>query len=209
MPKLELLTGSDVKDIHASSLEVLEKAGVIVKNRPAIKLLGDAGCTVDSNLVKIPGSLVDEMLKKVRPEFKLHSRDGEKTYIIGGDNVIYNPGSAAIFFIDRESGDMRRAKANDFRDLVRLTDAMENIHAQSTAMVPGDVPEKISDLYRLYLILKNSTKPIITGAFTIEGLPYMKNLLEAVVGGEDELRERPRATPAPQPYFSSTGSPGI
>lgn len=193
MPKLELLTGSDVKDIHASSLEILEKAGVLVKNKPALKLLGGAGCTIESNLVKIPGSLVDEMLKNVRPEFTLHSRDGEKSYVVGGDNVIYNPGSAAIFFIDRESGDMRRAKANDFRDLVRLTDALENIHAQSTAMVPGDVPEKISDLYRLYLILKNSTKPIITGAFTIEGLPYMKGLLEAVVGGEDELRERPRA----------------
>lgn len=193
MPKLKLLSGSNIQDIHASSLEVLKKAGVIVKNKPALKLLGDAGCSVESNLVKIPGSLVDEMLKKVQLEFTLYSRDGEKSYTVGGDNVIYNPGSAAIFFIDRESGEMRRAKANDFRDLVRLTDALEYIHAQSTAMVPADVPEKISDLYRLYLILKNSTKPIITGAFTIEGLPYMKNLLETVVGGEEELREKPRA----------------
>ncbi|MBC8462851.1 trimethylamine methyltransferase family protein [Candidatus Bathyarchaeota archaeon] len=193
MPQLKLLSSSNIKDIHASSLEVLEMAGVIVKNKPALNLLGDAGCSIESNLVKIPGSLVDEQLKEVQPEFKLYSRDGEKAYKVGGDNVIYNPGSAAIFFIDRESGEMRRAKANDFRDLVRLTDALENIHAQSTAMVPADVPEKISDLYRLYLILKNSTKPIITGAFTIEGLPYMKNLLEAVVGGEMELREKPRA----------------
>ncbi|MFA9437914.1 MAG: trimethylamine methyltransferase family protein, partial [Candidatus Bathyarchaeota archaeon] len=78
MPKLKLLSGSDVTDIHASSLEVLEKAGVIVKNNPALKLLGDAGCTVESNLVKIPGSLVDEQLKKVQPEFTLYSREGEK-----------------------------------------------------------------------------------------------------------------------------------
>ncbi len=193
MPKLKLLSGSNVKDIHVSSLEVLEKAGVIVKNKPALKLMGDAGCTIESNLVKIPGSLVDEMLKKVQSEFTLHSRDGEKAYVVGGDNVIYNPGSAAIFFIDRDSGEMRRAKAKDFKDLVRLTDALENIHAQSTAMVPADVAEKISDLYRLYLVLKNSTKPIITGAFTIEGFAYMKNLIEAVVGGEEELREKPRA----------------
>jgi trimethylamine--corrinoid protein Co-methyltransferase len=123
----------------------------------------------------------------------LYSRDGEKTYKVGGDNVIYNPGSAAIFFIDRDTGIMRRANANDFRELVRLTDGLEYIHAQSTAMVPSDVPENISDLYRLYLILKNSSKPIITGAFTIEGLAYMKNLLETVVGGPEELRKKPRA----------------
>jgi trimethylamine--corrinoid protein Co-methyltransferase len=174
-------------------MEVLEKAGVIVKNNPAIKLLRDAGCTVESNLVKIPGSLVDEQLKRVQPEFTLYSREGNKEYTVGGDNVIYNPGSAAIFFVDRASGEMRRANAKDFRDLVRLTDALENIHAQSTAMVPSDVAEKISDLYRLYLVLRNSSKPVITGAFTSEGLTYMKNLLEAVVGGEEELRERPRA----------------
>jgi trimethylamine--corrinoid protein Co-methyltransferase len=189
MPKLSLLSHSNIIDIHSSSLEVLENAGVIVINRPALKLLEDAGCVVESNLVKIPESLVDEQLKKVKSKFKLYSRDGKKTYEVGGDNVIYNPGSAAIFFIDRDSGIMRRAKANDFRELVRLTDGLEYIHAQSTAMVPSDVPENISDLYRLYLILKNSSKPIITGAFTIEGLTFMKNLLEAVVGGHEELRK--------------------
>jgi trimethylamine--corrinoid protein Co-methyltransferase len=179
--------------IHSSSLAVLENAGVIVKNRPALKLLKEAGCVIESNLVKIPESLVDEQLKKVKSEFNLYSRDGKKTYKVGGDNVIYNPGSAAIFFIDRDTGIMRRANANDFRELVRLTDGLEHIHAQSTAMVPSDIPENISDFYRLYLILKNSSKPIITGAFTLEGLTYMKNLLEAVVGGPEELRERPRA----------------
>jgi trimethylamine--corrinoid protein Co-methyltransferase len=43
------------------------------------------------------------------------------------------------------------------------------------------------------LILKNSVKPIITGAFTVKGFIYMKNLLETVVGGTEELRKRPRA----------------
>ncbi len=180
-------------NIHSSSIEVLENAGVIVKNKPALKLLEDAGCFVDSDLVKIPESLVDENLKKVRTEFKLYSRDGKKTYKVGGDNVIYNPGSAAIYFSDISTGVMRRAKAKDFRELVRLTDGLEYIHAQSTAMVPSDVPENISDFYRLYLILKNSSKPIVTGAFTVEGLTHMKNLLEAVVGEPDELREKPRA----------------
>ena len=182
MPKLKLLSGSNVKDIHASSLEVLEKAGVIVKNTPALKLLGGAGCTVDSNLVKIPRDLVEELLKKVQSKFTLYARDGEKSYDVGGDNVIYNPGSAAIFFVDRDTGEMRRAKANDFRDLARLTAALEHIHAQSTAMFPADVPETISDPYRLYPILNNIPTPIITRAVTIQGLPFRNNLLAAAVG---------------------------
>ena len=61
------------------------------------------------------------------------------------------------------------------------------------AMVPADVPEIISDLYRLYIILLNSVKPMVTGAFTKEGLLDMASMLEAVVGGPEELRERPWA----------------
>jgi trimethylamine--corrinoid protein Co-methyltransferase len=189
----KLLSKGDAEEIHGASLEVLMYTGVMVKNDPALKLLKGAGCAIEGNIVRMPSSLVEESIKKTPPSFPLSTREGDKTHTVGGSNVIYNPGSAAIFFIDRDSGKMRRADAKDFRELVRLTDALEHIHAQSTAMVPADVPEIISDLYRLYVILGNSTKPIITGAFTKEGLLDMKKMLEAVVGSPEELRKSPRA----------------
>ena len=179
MVDFQLLSKGDTEEIHGASLEVLMNTGVMVKNDSALKLLKDAGCAIEGNIVRMPSSLVEESIKKTPPSFPLSTRDGDKTYNVGGSNVIYNPGSAAIFFIDRQSGEMRRAFTKDFLDLVRLTDALEYIHAQSTAMVPGDVPEIVSDLYRLYVILENSTKPIITGAFTKEGLLDMKKMLEA------------------------------
>jgi trimethylamine--corrinoid protein Co-methyltransferase len=76
---------------------------------------------------------------------------------------------------------------------VRLADAFEYIDAQSTAVVPSDVPEPISDLFRLYIVLRNSDKPIVTGAFTKQGLVDMMHMLEAVAGGADELAQSPRA----------------
>jgi trimethylamine--corrinoid protein Co-methyltransferase len=42
-------------------------------------------------------------------------------------------------------------------------------------------------------VLKNSTKPIITGAFSIDGLYDMKRMLEIVAGGEKELAKKPMA----------------
>ena len=193
MVMLRLLSKGDIEAIHAASLEVLESAGVMVKNDAALELLKTAGCNMDENVVRMPRGLVEETLKKAPSSFELHSREGDARRTVGGDSVIYNPGSAAIYFIDRETGEIRRARAKDFKELVRLTDALEHIHAQSTAMVPADVPEGISDLYRLYVILRNSTKPIVTGAFTKEGLIDMKRMLEAVVGGPEELASAPRA----------------
>jgi trimethylamine--corrinoid protein Co-methyltransferase len=188
-----LLSQGDPEEIHGASLEVLMNTGVMVKNGSAIELLRGAGCAVEGNIVRMPSSLVEESIKKAPPSFPLSTRGGDKTHTIGGSNVIYNPGSAAIFFMDMESGLMRRADAKDFRDLVKLTDALEHIHAQSTAMVPSDVPEIIGDLYRLYVVLTNSTKPVVTGAFTKDGLLDMTKMLEVVVGGPEELRKAPRA----------------
>ncbi|TEU09180.1 hypothetical protein E3J20_06935 [Candidatus Bathyarchaeota archaeon] len=193
MVMLSLLGKGKVDSIHSASIEILEKVGVMVKNQAALELLKAAGCVVKDNNVRMSQGLVEESLKTVPSSFELYSREGDTQHNVGGDNVIYNPGSAAIYFIDRETGEMRRANAKDFKELVRLTDALEHIKAQSTAMVPADVPEGISDLYRLYVILRNSTKPIVTGAFTKEGLIDMKRMLEAVVGGPEELARAPRA----------------
>jgi trimethylamine--corrinoid protein Co-methyltransferase len=193
MVELSLLSKADTEEIHGASIEILMNTGVMVKNVSALELLKKSGCAIDGNIVRMPSSLVEELIKKTPSTFPLSTRGGETTYNVGGSKVIYNPGSAAIFFIDRETGKMRRSYSKDFKELVRLTDALEHIHAQSTAMVPADVPEIISDLFRLYIILGNSNKPIITGAFTKEGLIDMLNMLEAVVGDSEELRKFPRA----------------
>jgi trimethylamine--corrinoid protein Co-methyltransferase len=164
-----------------------------VQNQEGLRILRKAGCEIESNVVKIRESLVAEALKMAPSSFEIYTRDGNSRYTVGGDNVIFNPGSAAIFFSDRETGEIRRAKAKDFQELVRVADALGHIHAQSTSLVPSDVPEGISDLYRLYIILRNSAKPIVTGAFTKEGLIDMKMMLEAVVGGPEELATQPLA----------------
>jgi len=189
--RVTFLTEEEREAIHSASLTVLEKAGVKVNNRQALELLKMNGCTVDGDIVHVPPSLAEKSVEKAPASFDLYTREADEVYTVGGDSVIYNPGSAAIFFTDRETGVMRRADANDFRELVRLTDALPYIHAQSTAMVPSDVPDSISDLYRLYVILRNSSKPIVTGAFTKEGLIDMKNMLDAVAGGG--LSDAPRA----------------
>jgi len=68
---------------------------------------------------------------------------------------------------------------------------MKNIASQSTCMIPSDVPENISDGYRLYLSLLFCEKPVITGAFTIEAFEIMKNLQIAVRGSKEVLKEKP------------------
>jgi len=194
-PMLRLLTDDNIESIHDASLRILEKTGVIVKNNEALNLLKSSGCRVelDRKTAHIPEHLVKECLGKTHRIIKLYHRGGKNSLEIGGNNVVFNPGSSAVYFNDHESGKIRQPFAQDLVNMVKLVDALSYIQAQSTALVPSEVPEAVGDLYRLYLVLKNSNKPIITGAFTKQGLVEMKLLLEVVVGGEDALRSKSMA----------------
>ena len=192
---MQLLSAPDIEDIHTNSLMILEKVGVNVRNDEAMQLLKTSGCEVDSvrKTARMPGSLVEECLAKTKPWLELYSRDGRKKRVVGSDNLTFNPGSCAVYFSDHNSGETRQATSKDLVDLVRLVDGLEHIQAQSTSVVPSEVPKEVSDLYRLYLVLKNSNKSIITGAFTKQGLVDMKHLLEIVAGGKAELKDKPMA----------------
>jgi hypothetical protein len=78
-------------------------------------------------------------------------------------------------------------------------------------LVASDVPEAVSDSYRLFLGLLHCEKPAVTGAFTIEGFAVIRDLLLAVRGSGDELAARPVAmvTCCPTSPLLFGGSPAI
>ena len=135
--------------------------------------------------------IIDKALATAPHSFKLFDVLGNETHDFQGDNVYFTPGSTAINILDNESGEMRRPMTADYIRYVKLTGGLRHIASQSTAMIPADVHEKISDSYRLYLSLLYGEKPVVTGAFTIESFEIMKDLQLAVRGSEPALRAKP------------------
>lgn len=194
-PQLKILTRDNVETIHTTSLRILEQVGVTIDNRQALEILEKGGCEVDrtTNHALIPQHLAIESIHKAPSAIHMQSLDGKHNLELTGNRVYYDPGSSALFYLDHNDAKIRRPTSQDLADLVRLTDALENVEAQSTAMVVSDVPDTVVDRYRLYIVLKNSAKTIITGTFSIDGVPDMRRMLEAVVGGEKKLRNEPLA----------------
>ena len=181
--------------IVAEAVEILERIGVFVENDEAVELLAGSGARVDagSGRVMIPGPLVDRTLETAPSRVLVYDRRGEPVMDLGGDRVHFNPGSAALRIYDHAQ---RRARTPLTADLVRfatLVDALPNYAAQSTGIVPGDVPEEIADRYRLYVGLQYSVKPIVTGTFKVDAFRVMHEMLSAVAGDQDALSEKPIA----------------
>lgn len=112
---------------------------------------------------------------------------------LGEDRVHFDPGSAAVHIFDVKLGKRREITTRDAIDFARLVDGLPNYAAQSTAIAPSEVPKEVADRYRLYLVLKNSRKPVVTGTFLKDGFAPMREMLAAVRGGNDALRQKPLA----------------
>ena len=194
-PKVELLSRSFIEKIVDEAFLLLERHGVFVENAEARSLFKEAGMPVDeTNLrVLINRKLIEDSLASTPLTVKLYDRAGRKEFVVGHDNVHFDPGSAAVKILDHSTQQERKPETADLVRLARLTESCEHIHFQSTALVSSDVPEIIADSYRLYLGLQFSSKPVVTGTFRTEGFRPMFEMLAAVRGGNEELRRKPLA----------------
>jgi len=190
-PILRLLEDELIERILAEGRDILCRMGMEIHNDRAVALLSDHGARVDGGRVRLTEAMIDRALARAPRAFKLYDTLGRETHEFAGDNVYFTPGSAAIHILDYPGGTMRRPQTADYVRLVKLVETLEHIAAQSTAIIPADVPEGIQDSYRLYLSLLHGEKPVVTGAFTIPSYELMLALQVAVRGSAGELAEKP------------------
>ncbi|MBN1330210.1 MAG: trimethylamine methyltransferase family protein [Candidatus Heimdallarchaeota archaeon] len=194
-PTINILDNELKEKVVLEAMEILEEIGIFVENKEALEILQQTGINIDhiKRKVKIPTDMVKRALKSVPSVISLYNRDGQKTASVGGNEICFDPGSAALNVLDRETNEIRTAVTKDFIDFTKVVDQLENIHAQSTAIICSDVPEEISDRYRLFISLLFSKKPVITGTFIKESFAKMKDMLVTIRGGVKELRNKPLA----------------
>jgi trimethylamine---corrinoid protein Co-methyltransferase len=192
-PTLRLFAQAEVELVVAEACRVLESAGVLVENAEAQQLLREAGASAADGRFRIPERLARAAVESAPARICVYDRAGELAMDLGEDRVHFDPGSAAIHIFDLGQNRRREVTTEDAVDFARLVDDLPGYAAQATALAPADVPKPITDRYRLYLVLRHSRKPVVTGTFAKDGFAPMHAMLSAVRGGAEPLRERPLA----------------
>ena len=195
LPRLQLLDEKFIKKIIEEAYKVLENIGVYVENKQAANMLLENNVKYDKNSKRFyfDSAIINKCIESAPKEVKLYDRNGEDYLLIGGNNVCFDPGSAALDILDFEKDVIRKPVAADYKNYVLLVDKLKNIKAQSTAFICSDVPKEMSDSFRLYLSLTFSKKPVITGTFYKESFKTMKDMLIAVRGSKKNLMKKPLA----------------
>ena len=182
-----------VNRIVGEARDLLTKLGLEIHNDGVVSMLSDHGATVESltGRVHLSDAMIESALKIAPGSFKLYDVFGRQTHDFSGNNVHFTPASTAITVLDAEVGRARPPTTSDYVRYAKVIGQLPHLASQSTALVPSDVPDGISDSYRLYLSLLYCEKPIVTGTFRAESFQVMKDLQVAVRGGDRELAEKP------------------
>lgn len=211
-PRIELLTDKLIRRVLDEAYQLLAEHGVKVQSQDARQLLASAGARIDpaQEVAYLPADLIEGALKSAPRSFCLYNRSGEPVVVYGEDAVHFDPGSSGVHVLDPETLEHRPSHTPDLIRLVKVAESLPQYAAQSTAVVCGDVPEAIGDLYRLYLVLLYSTKPVVTGAFTNHTGQVMYDMLAVFAGGREALAAKPQAVfdvcPSPPLIWSEFGA---
>lgn len=192
-PLVHFLDNNLIEKIISEARDLLCNLGISLHNKKVLELLSGYGATVDLDKfhVNFTNDIIDKALGSTSSSFKLFDVLGQETHDFSGNNSHFTPGSAAINILDNKTNKIRKPNTADYISYCKLMSGLQYIASTSTAFIPADVTEKISDSYRLYLSLLYCEKPVVTGAFTIEGFEIMKDLQLAIRGTKEALAAKP------------------
>ena len=125
MEPLKFLSDADVQAMHEATLQVLQEAGVFWTHKPSLDILQSAGCTVKNNRVFFPPDLVMDSIAKANKRPVIRGRNGQVNSLGDGNLYFHNLGGARDVY-DARTNTRRVATTQDFKDAVRLLDALPN-----------------------------------------------------------------------------------
>jgi trimethylamine--corrinoid protein Co-methyltransferase len=183
-----------IRDILDEAKRIMGETGMEIRGEKLRQRLLDHGLKTDASgkRVLFTRDVIDAAIENAPKSFTLHDRDGNPYTEIGGNNVHYTPGSSGLKIQDHRSGETRLANSTDFIEYVRLCDGLDHVAYPSTAFSTNkDIESQVSDAWRLYMCLTTSKKPVVSGAFSEEGVPRMADMMQMFRADRAELIDKP------------------
>ncbi|MFC1998537.1 trimethylamine methyltransferase family protein [Chloroflexota bacterium] len=187
------LTDEGIEKIHNTAMQIIEEVGFQVNSPEAQRYFEQAGATVDkeNRIVRLPKKTVMELIEKAPSEITLYGSDEKNDINLGGSCVHTGTGGTALYIYNPATEEKRLASLDDLKTIAKLVDKLENIHLLLLPTYPSELPVDQIDVNRFYAGLNNTSKHIMGGVYTLEGIQNVIKMAQIVAGGIEQLRQRP------------------
>jgi trimethylamine--corrinoid protein Co-methyltransferase len=187
------LTSADIAGINDTVLKIIEEIGCEVNSAKALEALKNAGAAVDreTRRVRLPREKALELIARAPSEITLCGREEKHDIHLGGSRVYAGTGGTALHVYEPATDRRRQANLPDLKNIAALVDKLDNIHLFLLPTYPNELPLERVDVNRFFAGLDNTTKHVMGGIYTPEGMESVIRMAEIVAGSPQALRERP------------------
>ena len=190
----KLLSDPQMKDLHDTTMEVLQEVGIKVQHTEALELMKANGCQVDfdEQIAKIPEDVLMKYIKMAPTKFTLYGRDPKYNVPLDDSDNVYSLGGAgALHYLDLD-GVRRESTMKALQDFTRLEDTLENLDVAHFLLTPQDVEQKGHEMLLFAHMLKNNTRNFYTlPGGCRQGLKFQLEMAAACAGSIEEVSKRP------------------
>jgi len=191
---LKVLRAEDIRRIHETTLEIVETIGVKFPSPRALDIWEAHGARVDrgTEIVKIPGALLESALRTAPPTYTLAARDPSQDLPLDGNHVYVGTDGCGFEVIDIATGLKRRSTIRDVADIARVADDLEEVAFHWVPVSAQDCPPETRGLHEILAIWNNSTKHVQTESiYSGREARAAVEMAAVLAGGREALRKRP------------------
>ena len=187
------LSSEEIDKINETVLRVFEEIGCEINSETALEALANAGATVDrkKRRVRFSREKVLELIAQAPSEITLCGRDIKHDIHLGGTRVYTGTGGTALNIYEPSTGEILSANLDDLKNIAGLVDKLDNIHLFLLPTYPNELGIKRVDVNRFFAGLDNTTKHVMGGVYSPDGLKPVIKMAEIIAGSPEALRERP------------------
>ncbi len=187
------LTEESIHRIHQTAMRIIEEVGFEVNSEVALEFLNSAGAWVDreKHLVRLPQQRAMELIEMAPSEVRLCGQDEKHDIFLGGQRVYTGTGGTALYVYHPDTGQKQLATLDDLKRITRLVDKLDNIHLFMLPTYPSELPVEQVDANRFFAGLDNTTKHVMGGIYTLDGVKQVIRMAEIIAGSRERLRQHP------------------
>ena len=190
-PRLQVINADQIGQLHAATLDVLERTGIKITHARALEILSGAGARVKGDRVKIPGFMVEEAIRQAPSRIVLGSRTGKRTVFLERDKSFFGPSLDCVDYLDPHTHVRSRFSSENVKVTAALCDALPNFQWCMTIGMAGDVPADIADRVIARNVMEFCEKPLVFCCKDANSVRDIYEMALLLCGGKENFEQAP------------------
>lgn len=195
VPRLSVLTAEQIEYTHSRSLRILAEVGVRVDSPEARRVLRPIQGVrfIDGDRATFAAEAVEWALQTAPRRVEIYDRSGGQAFCLGEDRTRFGIGVTNLYYQDPATDAVSPFSRAHMALSTRMAQQLPAYDLVSTIGIIQDYPPENADLYAVLEMAANTVRPLALLVSADELFSAVLDLLAALCGGNDRLREKPCA----------------